>query len=253
MKKQEKKGRLFLVGVGPGDPDLMTYRAVRILEDVAVIVAPKASRHGNSSALATARAQVDMEEKEIMQLHFPMKKVFSARGGDQDQDVLHGWSMAAEAVLIRIDQGKDVAFPTIGDPAIYSTAFYLLATLEEMRPGIEVVVIPGISAISACSAAIRSPLGLGDERITVIPAAFDHFDLGQILDQAGTTVLMKVHRRMDRLVELLEEKGLVDSAVLIERCGLPGQNIYNDVRDAAGKDIHYFSTMIIRKKHRKFA
>lgn len=248
MKKQ---GKLFLIGVGPGDPDLMTYRAVRMLEDADVIIAPRGSRHGASSALATASAQVDMEDKKIIQLYFPMKKVFAAGNGEQDQDVLHGWHAAAEIVLTHIYQGKDVAFPTIGDPAIYSTAFYLLATIDKIRHGIEVMVVPGIPAMSACAAAMQSPLGLGDERITVIPAAFEHADLGQVLEQPGTTVLMKVHRRMDQLVKLVEEKELVDSAVLIERCGLPGQQIFYDIRDALGRDLHYFSTMIIRKSHGK--
>ena len=252
MTNPENNGRLYLVGVGPGDPDLMTYRAVKVLEDSPVIIAPKASRHGNSSALTTARAQVDMQGKEIVELHFPMKKVFAANGVNQDTEVLKGWGTAAKAVLSYIDMGKDVAFPTIGDPAIYSTAFYLLATLHGMRPDIEARVIPGISAMSACSAATCQALGLGDELITVVPAAFKHENLRQILDQSETTVLMKVHRCIDGIAALLEETGLVESAVLVEKCGLPGQNIYHDIRNALNRDIHYFSTMIIRKNHREF-
>ncbi len=240
-------GRLYLVGVGPGDPDLMTFRAVKVLEDAPVIAAPKGSSSGASSALAAARAQVDMTGKEVVELHFPMRKVFPDRDMEQDEEVLRGWANAAETVLKFLDQGLDVAFPTIGDPAIYSTAFYLLYTLSRMRQGLDVRVVPGISAMSACSAAMHIPLGLGDELITVVPAAFGVENLASVLETSHTTVLMKVNSRLDALVEVLEESGLVDSAVLIERCGLPGQNIYTDVRKAVGRKLHYFSTMIVRK------
>ena len=252
MNKADYSGKLYLVGVGPGDPDLMTYRAVQVLESAPVILAPKGSEQGNSSALATVKAQVDLEGKEIVELHFPMKRIYASRGRDQDQEVVMAWDLAAETVLSSIDLGQDVAFPTIGDPAIYSTAFYLLATLLNIRPTLEVTIVPGISAMSACSAATRQPLGLGDELITVVPAAFNREDLRQILEKSETTVLMKVHRRLEELTGILEETGLTENAVLIERCGLPGQHIYHDIRQAAGKELHYFSTMIISRNQRVF-
>ncbi len=247
MNRENKPGCLHLVGVGPGDPDLITYRAVQVLETVPVIIAPKGSAGGSSSALATARAQVDLEEKEIIELHFPMKKVYAAQGRELDTEVLDAWNNAARTVLSFIDKGLDVAFPTIGDPAIYSTAYYLHATICSLRDDVQVNVIPGISAMSACSAASRQPLGLGEEIITVIPAAFNRENIREILETSETTVLMKVHRSLDLLLGLLDETGLLDNATLIERCGLPGQNIYKDPRDAAGKQLHYFSTMIVCK------
>ncbi len=250
MKDSDSRGTLYLVGVGPGDPDLMTFRAVQVLETVPVILAPKGSQNGSSSALATVMAQVDLEGKEIVELHFPMKRVYASRGQNQDQEVVDAWNRAAEAVFEWLDNGMDVAFPTIGDPAIYSTAFYLLATLGQQRPDINVSIIPGISAMSACSAATRKPLGLGDEVITVVPAAFHRDDLRQILQQSETTVLMKVHRKFDELSDLLMETGLHQNAVLIERCGLPGQHIYHDISHAKGKKLHYFSTMIVNRNRR---
>jgi precorrin-2/cobalt-factor-2 C20-methyltransferase len=253
MKNSDNSGRLYLVGVGPGDPDLMTYRAVQVLEAAPVILAPKGSVQGSSSALATVKAQVDLEGKDVLELRFPMKRIYAARGRDQDREVIEAWNLAAETVLSSIDRGQDVAFPTIGDPAIYSTAFYLLATLIHIRPDLDVTIVPGISAMSACSAATRQPLGLGDELITVVPAAFDRDDLRQILEKSETTVLMKVHRRLEELTAILEETGLADNAILIERCGLPGQHIYHDIRQASGRELHYFSTMIISRNQRVFS
>ena len=250
MREIENSSTLYLVGVGPGDPDLMTYRAVQVLETVPVIIAPKGSRNGKSSALTTVRAQVELDGKEIVELHFPMKRIYTARGRNQEQDVVDAWNLAAETVLQRLDRGDDVAFPTIGDPAIYSTAFYLLSTLVHHRPGIDVKIVPGISAMSACSAATRQPLGLGDEVITVVPAAFERDDLKQILEKSETTVLMKVHRKFDELASIIEETGLCENAVLIEKCGLPGQHIYHDITQAAGRKLHYFSTMIVSRNQR---
>ncbi len=247
MTELNATGRLYIVGVGPGDPDLMTYRAVEVLDRVPVILAPKGSRQGNSNALATVKAQVDLSRKDILELHFPMKKIYASKGRNQDVEVVKAWNRAAAEVLSRIDRGMDVAFPTIGDPAIYSTAFYLLSTLYRTRPDMKVTVIPGISAMSACSAVAVRPLGLGDELITVVPAAFERKDLRNVLERSDTTVLMKVHRNMAQIVKLLDETGLLANAVLIERCGLPDQHIYQDIRDAVGRDIHYFSTMIVSR------
>ncbi len=246
MTTTHQQGRLYLVGVGPGDPELMTCKAVRVLEDAPVWITPKARKNGNSSALQIAAAQVGLEGREVLELRFAMKKI---RLGEQaDPEVSRLWQEAADAVLARLDRGQDVAFPTLGDPALYSTAFYLLATLQERRPGIRATIVPGITAMAACSARVGQPLGLGDDVVTIVPAAFDDERLRQILTTFDAVVLMKVHRRMARIVALLDELGLTDAAVLIERCGLDDQRIYTDVRQAVGRELHYFSTMLVRKK-----
>ncbi len=246
MTTKQQQGKLYLVGIGPGDPELMTCKAVRILQNTEVWVAPKARENGVSSALQIASGQVTLNGKTVLELHFPMKKVHL--GQQQDPEVLQGWLEAAETVLTHLDRGDDVAFPTLGDPSLYSTAFYLLATLQELRSELRVSIIPGITAMAACSAKICSPLGLGDDVVSIVPAAFDDDRLREILHTFDAVVLMKVFRNMDRIVALLDELGLVSSAVLIERCGMDDQKIYTDIKEALGRDLHYFSTMLIRKK-----
>lgn len=241
-----KQGRLYLVGVGPGDPELMTCKAVRILRDCAVWIAPKASETGSSSAVAIAAGQVELNGREVLELHFPMIKV--RLGMAREPELLRGWRQAAAAVLSHLRQGRDVAFPTLGDPSFYSTAFYLLATLQEMANDLEVTVVPGVPAMAACAADVCLPLGLGDDLISVVPAAFDDARLRSVLAGFDTIILMKVHRSLDRIVALLEELGLLDRSVLIERCGLDGQRIYRDARQALGRDLHYFSTLLVRKR-----
>lgn len=246
MKKSGRKGRLYLVGVGPGDPELMTYKAVRILEDTDIWAVPKARENSLSSALRIASAMVGLERKQVLELCFPMKKIRLEQ--DHDPEVVQGWRTAAETVLTHLDQGRNVAFPTLGDPSLYSTSFYLLNTLLELRQELPVSVIPGITAMSACSARIHSPLGLGDDVVAVVPAAFSDERLREILRTADTAVLMKVFRRLPGIIELLDELGLTDKAVIIERCGMDDQHIYTDIRAAAAKELHYFSTLLVRKK-----
>ncbi len=246
MTTKRQQGRLYLVGVGPGDPELMTCKAVRVLENAPVWIAPRARSNGNSSALRIAAAQVGMDGHEVLELPFSMKKI---RLGEQaDPGVTALWREAADAVLARLDRGQDVAFPTLGDPALYSTAFYLLTTLQERRPQIRATIVPGITAMAACSARVCQPLGLGDDVVTIVPAAFDDERLRHILTTFDAVVLMKVHRRVAQVVALLDELNLTERAVLIERCGLDDQRIYTDVRQAVGRDLHYFSTMLVRRR-----
>lgn len=241
-----QQGRLYLVGVGPGDPELMTCKAVRILRDCPLWLAPKARENGNSSAVAIAGGQIPLAGREILELHFPMIKVHMDR--EQDPELRRGWQAAAATVLEHLRRGRDVAFPTLGDPSFYSTAFYLLATLQEMTPDLEVTVVPGVPAMAACAADALLPLGLGDDLISVVPAAFDDARLRAVLEGCDTIVLMKVHRALERIIPLLAELDLLGRTVLIERCGLEGQRIFHDPRQALGRELHYFSTMLIRKK-----
>lgn len=239
-------GHLYLVGVGPGDPELMTYKAVRILSEAKVWAVPMARANGRSSAQLIAGQLVPDNDRTILPLHFLMKKVYL--GQDTDDQQLSAWRKAADEVIRHLDQGEDVAFPTLGDATLYSTAFYLLAIIQEQRPDISITVVPGITAMAACAASQASPLALGNDVLAVVPAAFDDERLRTILTTLDAVVLMKVHKRIDALIALIEELGLTDSAVLIERSGMPEERVFTDIREAKGMQLHYFSTMVIRKK-----
>lgn len=241
-----RSGHLYLVGVGPGDPELMTYKAVRILSEARIWAVPTARENGMSSAQQIASQMVPDNGRTILSLCFPMKKVFL--GQETDDQLLQAWRRSADEVIRHLDRGDDVAFPTLGDATLYSTAFYLLAMIQEQRPHIPVTVVPGITAMAACAASQSSPLALGDDVLAVVPAAFEDDRLRGILANLDAVVLMKVHRRIDALIDLLEELGLIDCAVLIERSGMPEERVYTDVRAARGRKLHYFSTMVIRKK-----
>jgi len=244
MIPAKKQGHCFIIGVGPGDPELMTIKARRLLTRADVIIAPKGKAGGNSTALGVVRGQVNLENKEIIEIHFPMLKV--RLSAEKDQQVTDTWQQAALHILAYLDQGLDVAFPTLGDPAFYSTGFYVQATLQAMRPELIVFIIPGISAMACCCATAGLPAGLGDDLVSVVPAAYADDRLRQILALTDSVILMKVHKAMDRLIRILEELDLIKQAVLIERCGLDGEKIYPDIRKV--KNPHYFSTILVRKQ-----
>jgi len=234
------------VGTGPGNPDLLTLRAVRAIEDAHAIIAPMGMVNGRSSALETIRGAVDISRKEVVEIHFSMKKVRLSR--EKDKEVALSWEKAAKAVLERTDKGVNVVFPTLGDPSFYSTAYYLLATVLEKQPGLATEIIPGINAMSTCSSVIQSPLALGDDIFCVIPATFDDDRIEAALETFDSIALMKVHRCLPRIVKILDGLKLVERAVLVERCSLEGQRIFYDLRDAIDKKIHYFSTVLVRKQ-----
>jgi precorrin-2/cobalt-factor-2 C20-methyltransferase len=239
------QGTFYIVGVGPGDPQLMTLKAARILENCDVWFVPSAFDNGGSMALKIASGVVDQKGKTILSHRFPMKQVY--RGEAPDPEVKGAWQAAAKTIMAALGDGRDVVFPTLGDPAIYSTGFYVCETLLEYGSPFKVEIIPGVSAIGASSAAAALPLCLGDERLVVIPATFENQRIRELLELSDVVVFMKVYKVMERLVGLLAELGLVDNAVLVERCSLEDQRIWTDVRQAVGRDIHYFSTMVVRK------
>lgn len=239
------QGTFYVVGVGPGDPGLMTLKATRILENCDTWFVPSAFENGESMALSIVSGEVSSVNKKVLSHHFPMKQVH--RGKEVDPEVSAAWREAAEIIIDCLKAGDDVAFPTLGDPAIYSTGFYVCETLQEISENIKVEIIPGVSAIGASSAAAGLPLCLGDERLIVIPATFENGQMREVLAHSDTVVFMKVHKVMGKIVELLDDLGLIDNAVLVERSSLGDQKIWTNIRDAVGKDIHYFSTILVRK------
>jgi precorrin-2/cobalt-factor-2 C20-methyltransferase len=242
---QKMQGTFYVVGVGPGDPQLMTLKAANTLKKCDTWFVPSAFENGGSMALKIVEGVVESNGKTILSHHFPMKQV--KRGETPDAEVQSAWSEAAKTIMEHLGNGKDVVFPTLGDPAIYSTGFYVCETLQEHGVPFNLEIVPGVSAIGATSATAAIPLCLGDERLVVIPATFEDEKIKELLALSDVVVFMKVFKVMDRLVALLDELGLVDNAVLVERCSLGDQKVWRDIRQAVGKEIHYFSTMVVRK------
>lgn len=236
---------LYIIGTGPGDPEHLTLKAFNTLNRCPVIVAPKGSLHGTSTALSIVKQVVDLSEKSVHEVYFPMKKI--KLGQPPLPEVEAAWNETAAHVLELLDSGTDVAFPTLGDPAIYSTGYYLYDTLISLRPDLKVKFISGISAMSSCSASTLTPVCLGDDMLAVVPATFCEEKIRKALCDFDAIVLMKVHRVMDKICRLLDEAGLTKNAIYVEKAGMHDERIISDL-SAIPDNPHYFSTIIVRKR-----
>ncbi|HEY3276925.1 MAG TPA: precorrin-2 C(20)-methyltransferase [Syntrophorhabdaceae bacterium] len=238
-----KAGKLYVIGVGPGDPELLTLKGARTLGRISCIVVPKGREEGSSLALSIARKAVDLSGKEVVEVHFPMVKA--------SRDESHGacdleWNGAVETIAGRLNEGRDIAFLTIGDPAIYSTFFNIYDRLIRSDPRLEIEIIPGVSSINASAARACLSLGLGDGKIALIPAPYEEH-LREILEKFDTVVLMKVYKVMEKVRRALDETGLTGKAVYVSRVGMEGEKVIEDITSLTEADMDYFSLVIVRK------
>jgi precorrin-2/cobalt-factor-2 C20-methyltransferase len=237
-------GKLYVIGIGPGDPELLTLKAVRILKEVPCIVVPKGREEGSSLALSIVQQALSLGNKEIVEAYFPMKKTMgTAEAADLDAK----WSETVEAVLKRLDRGTDAAFITIGDPGIYSTFFYLYDRLLDQRPSLTIEIVPGISSINAAAARAGISLGLGNDRIAILPANYQD-KLQETLEQFDTVVLMKVNKVFDSVRDTLTRMNLAADASYVVRAGMDDERVYKDIRNVREEDLNYFSLLIVRKR-----
>lgn len=231
--------KIYAVGVGPGDPELLTRKAERILREAPVICAPTASPGDSSYALSIIEPFIDRSRQEIIVQVFPMRR---------DQAGLEAfWEEAAAEVAERVQKGQDVAFITIGDPFLYSTFLYIYRIFREKYPDIPIDVTPGISSINAASVAAGMPLGMASERIAILPATFEEENLRRTLMEFDTVVLMKVSRVFDAVYALLQELGLEKKAAFIRRVGSSEEEVVFDLETLLGKKLDYLSLLIVRK------
>lgn len=230
---------IYAVGVGPGDPELLTRKAERIISRSPVIYAPTGAADAASYALSIVAHLLDHSRQEVISRVFPMLK--------KGPELEAAWEEAAAEVIRRIDQGTDVAFITIGDPCLYSTFLYLYRIIRAQRADIRVEIIPGISSINAAAAAAGIPLGMAGERIAILPATYEDHELRKTLEEFDTIVLMKVSRVFDQVYALLQERGLINKAVFIRRVGSPQQEVVFDVSTLIGKELDYLSMLIVRR------
>jgi len=232
------RGRLYGIGVGPGDPGLVTLRANRLIKESPVICAPRASADSESFALSIVRDMIDEDMQKVITPLFPMS---------MDRKVLDkAWSDAAEMVVAELEAGNDVSFLTLGDPSLYSTYSYILNKIKDRMPDVENEIIPGVSSISLAAARAGVELGLGGEKLAVMPMGRDMDSVRTALTGFDTVVLMKVNRAFPKLVALLEELGLIGRAVYVSRCGTPDEKVIRDLKSIGEDGVDYLSLVIVK-------
>jgi len=237
-----RTGTLYGIGVGPGDPELITLKALKVLHRVPHIFAACSTKNSYSLALSIVRCHLNGAG--IEHLPFPMSK---------DSRVLaSAWEDNARRVLEVLDTGSDAAFVTLGDPLTYSTFGYLLKTLKRLRPQMHIVTIPGITSYNAAAALTHIPLTEGEESFYLVSGALGAARLREIVDKSDNIVMLKTYRHFDEIYQALEEMELLDRTTCISRCGLDGETIVENLRDLKGRTLPYLSMVIIKKKGRGY-
>lgn len=243
----KRTGTFYGVGLGPGDPELLTLKALRVIRDCAVIVVPGSEDGSVASRIlkgalscAPAGGASALEDKEVLDIRFPMTRDVALLETAREE--------ASESIAKRLAEGKDAAFITLGDPMFYSTFSYLIPYVLRKCPEAVVSVVPGVIAPSAASATLKRALCEGDDRVAIIPAVYDTERLREVLERFDTVVLMKVNKVMEQVVELLEETGLTSKAVLVSKASWEEEEAVVEI--ASLGDIEkppYFSMVIVRK------
>ncbi len=225
------RGTLYGVGVGPGDPKLMTYLAVETIERCPVIAVPAEGRgHAVSYKIASGIVK-GLDEKECLNLSTPMTK---------DKKVLaENYEKAAGAIIKQLELGRDVAYLTLGDPTIYSTYIYIHRLVREQ--GYEVQIINGITSFCAAAARLGDSLADRSEQLHIIPSTYD---IEEALTYQGNKVLMKAASKLSVVKQILQEKDV--RGIMVENCGMPDEHIYADIREMPDQASYY--TIVVVKE-----
>lgn len=234
----ELVGTFYGIGVGPGDPELLTVKAINALKKIDVLIAPKTEKKSDSVALSIAQPYLK-PSVEIIYQTFPMVKDFA-----EEKEVFEA---NKEEILRELRGGKNVGFATLGDPMFYSTYIYIFKLLEPC--GVKIVTIPGVPAFLAIAAHIGRPLAYGNDILTIIPATAELDAIKNFLDKADATVLMKVYKNFPEIVDALKSNGMIDEAVLVSRCGLDDEKIIADIAVHKDEHLNYLSTILTRRNH----
>lgn len=231
-------GTLYGLGVGPGDPELITVKAFRKLQECPVIAYPKKLKGSKSYAHRIVEVYINPAEKEMLGLVFPMTK---------DEDTLQAeWSKSVEAIYHYLQQGKDVAFVTEGDPMLFSTFIHLMKLMKVMHPDVPMETIAGISSFNGSANRLGIALADGDDHVAMIPATDNMDDMRQVIENHDAIVFIKVAKVLDSMLELLENMNLLENTHVVTKVTSDEEIIWN-VEDLRGTELNYLSCMVVRK------
>lgn len=226
------RGVLYGLGLGPGDPELVTLKALRLLRAAPVIAYP-APETGDSFARSIVTEFLTAAQREV-RIAFPM------RPGPPPHDI---YDAAAASLAAELDHGDDVAFLCQGDPFFYGT---FAAVFTRLAPRYRIEIVPGVSSLTACAAAARTPLAQRDETVTVIPATLPEDELTRRLAAAETAAVIKLGRHAGKLRRVLAGLGRLDDAIYVERATQPRQRVAR-FAEIEPDGVSYFAMALVRR------
>ena len=226
------KGKFYGVGVGVGDEEELTLKAVRILKEADILVLPEAKKSEGSTAFEIVKNYL-REDAEKLFLEFPMLEDVKEKEKIRVEN--------AKAIREELEKGKTVVFLTIGDPMIFSTYTYILEHLEETDI---VETVPGITSFGSMASRLNIQLVIGDEDLKIV-SLNKNTDIHKEIENNTNIVFMKLSRNFERLKKALEDTENLENSILISNCGKENEEIITDVANT--EKVHYFSTLILKK------
>ena len=232
-------GTLYGIGVGPGDPDLMPLKSVKIIREVDIIFAASSTKNSHSQAVSVAAPHIP-ENSDVRLLPFPMTKDRAEKEAC--------WCAHASTIIAELAKGRNAAFLTLGDSLTYATYGYVLKYVLELAPEAPVVTIPGITAYQAAAARINRPLVEGEESLLVVSGVEGGHRLRQFSQQVENVVFMKAYRNAADITDALDENHMLNSSVAVANCSLENEEVIEDVRSLRQRKPGYW-TLILAKKN----
>ena len=223
-----KKGKLYGVSVGPGDSELLTLKAVKVINGCSVIATP-ITPQGNTMALDIVKGAVDLSNKKIIYAQFAMTK--SAKANDKSHNE------SANEIIEQLNNGNDVAMLSIGDISVYSTFSYI------SESGFECEIVPGVPSFCAAAAKLKQSLTTRKKPLIIIPGGYKGVD--ELLAEEGTKVIMKSASELENVIETIKEQNIENKASIVQNCGLENEKIVKNINDEINSS--YFTTILIKE------
>jgi precorrin-2/cobalt-factor-2 C20-methyltransferase len=231
-------GKFYGIGLGPGDPELLTRKAARILGEVDWIFLP-ASPAGRPGFAANILASLNLEPGRLRPVSLCMSR---QRATDLD-----AYDRAAGDIHAELRRGQSAAWITEGDPLFYSSFVHVLAALRRRDPAVTVEIVPGITSIQAAAARVQVPVARLEERVAVVPAAYGLQHLPDLMEQFATVFLLKVHSVVDQLLDMLTLLPRPLQTIYVEKVGTAEERVVRELTSLRGKTLPYFSLVILRR------
>jgi len=233
----KNRGTLFGVGVGPGDPELLTIKAVRVIKEADIIFTAASSKNNYSLAVEIAAPYISSSAR-IEKLSFPMTK--------DEKQVETAWTHNAKLIAAELKEGKNAVFLTLGDPTTYSTFGYILKKMSCIMPEAHIETVPGITSYHAASARLNRILVEGEESLLVTSGAFGG-DQIRNNNNVENIAIVKAYKNIKDINKALKETGLDSKAVAVSKCSRRHEQIIEDIDELEKKAPDYW-TLILSSK-----
>lgn len=232
-------GRLFGLGVGPGDPDLISLKALKLLRQADTVAYPT-GQLGGGNAYNIVKPHLG-DDQELLAMVYPTTAGAVADSPSYPKLMANFYDETSDQLAVRLDAGKDVAIICQGDPFFYGSYMYWHARLAEQY---DTIVVPGISSVMAAPVVLGKPLCHRTDTVTIVPATLPEEEIRSRLEVADSAVIMKLGRTLNKVRKVLEQAGLIEKAYLVERATMEGERIRSLLDDDI-QTVGYFSIVVI--------